>query len=290
MDTKNDFLEGFLHLYPKQERHFIEQFLDYMEYYSLLDIPDNRDKMFEEMTKIKKGDFDFNRLSRYVNLLLRITEYRNDYVHGNLKLKPLSRKQILEICEKLQSYRDKALLLGVYEGICGDNLSEIGSLKITDLRNHKVFIQSRNYEIPVSDVLIMFLEKANEEKFVYSLSPGSNFQGELKDDGTILKNLGSNSDRKFRSLKLRLIHIFQFAGIQPPTLTQLKDFGKLDYIFENAKDPEVVLKEWLNDDRRAEFERQFGVSNFNKTIFIRRLSQYDLESFRNQKRTRAGAN
>lgn len=279
------FFNLFRRLYGPSEQSQVNEFLEYMDYKSINDIPKDRRKLFIEIRKLNNQEFDDEKVIAFLKYLIKLYTYLKFYEQGGTKVTPLTRKDILEICNQLESPRDKALLLGVYEGVCGDRFVELTNLKPEDIKNGKVYIESRDDEIPISKELEQYFRDAYEkENFirVFGLSEGRNLP--LVDDGTVFKTLDPDNYDKSRSMATRFTRIFQSVGIEPPTVSQFKDFSKLNYIYEHPTEGfNGDLKKWFSDkNKRQDFIRQFGIPNFNVTHFTRRVGTYNLNPFNEQ--------
>lgn len=128
-----------------------------------------------------------------------------------------TRDEILDMCEKLANYPDRAVLLSLFEGISGEGYSELLNLRAKDLseKDDKYYatLHNKNGEfrtIEISEKLHYYLHKANEASVYYN------------------KNGESDSLRSSESLLVESAYIFKKAA-------RGKQEGKLDLWFVNRK-------------------------------------------------------
>lgn len=90
---------------------------------------------------------------------------------SSYKSRMYTREEVLEMCDDLYNYTDKALLLALFEGIRGTKHSEIVNLKMDDVvmtseRFQATLINEDGSErtIPISEVLFKYLRIADGDK------------------------------------------------------------------------------------------------------------------------------
>lgn len=128
-----------------------------------------------------------------------------------------TRDEILDMCERLANYPDRAVLLGLFEGIVGEGYSELLNLRAKDLseKDEKYFatLHNKNGEIrtiEISEKLYIYLNKADEAPVYYN------------------KNGESESLRSSESILVESPYIFKKSA-------RGKQEGKLDLFFVNRK-------------------------------------------------------
>lgn len=151
---------------------------------------------------------------------LDIIEDKKEWVKpfvARYKQSIFTREEILDMCEKLANYPDRAILLGLFEGISGEGYSELLNLRTKDLseKDGKFFatLHNKNGEIrtiQISEKLHYYLHKADEATVYYN------------------KNGESESVRSSESILVESPYIFKKSA-------RGKQEGKLDLFFVNRK-------------------------------------------------------
>lgn len=128
-----------------------------------------------------------------------------------------TREEILDMCERLANYPDRAILLGLFEGISGEGYSELLNLRAKDLsengENYYATLYNKNGNertIEISDKLYKYLMLANEATVYYN------------------KNGESESQKSSQSILVDSPFIFKKSA-------RGKQDGKLDLFFINRK-------------------------------------------------------
>ncbi|MBL4951040.1 site-specific integrase [Neobacillus sp. YIM B02564] len=70
----------------------------------------------------------------------------------------------------IMNYQDKALMMLMWNGIIGEEFSQLRDLKYTDINfdNHTIYVKERDYHVPVDKKTLYYLEKTNNEKTYYN--------------------------------------------------------------------------------------------------------------------------
>ena len=77
---------------------------------------------------------------------------------------PLDREDILKASRRLKNPRDKAILLGLFEGICGAECKEFLEIRPEDVKEDSIYIRDRDKDFPASDTLLGYFKDAMKEK------------------------------------------------------------------------------------------------------------------------------
>nr|WP_144509904.1 phage integrase family protein [Bacillus sp. FJAT-22090] len=95
-----------------------------------------------------------------------VSEYKQSY---------FTREQILDMCNELINYPDKAILLALFEGISGEGYSELLNLRINDIKNldgrYFAALKDKNDNqrtIEISEELAHYFDKANSATEYYN--------------------------------------------------------------------------------------------------------------------------
>jgi integrase len=102
-----------------------------------------------------------------------LPEWYDNFVDKTRKIH-YSFNEFLELLEdpSLHNNQDKALLFLLFEGVSGEQFSQIRDLQESDIdfENKTVYIKERDYTMKVSDECIKYLEKACNEKTYYNFN------------------------------------------------------------------------------------------------------------------------
>ena len=128
-----------------------------------------------------------------------------------------TRDEILDMCEQLVNYPDRAILLSLFEGIVGEGYSELLNLRKQDIKEidgqQWVTLYNKDGEIrtiKISDTLAKYLYQADQATVYYN------------------KNGNSESVKSSESMLIDSPNIFKKAA-------RGKKDGKLDLFFVNRK-------------------------------------------------------
>jgi integrase len=101
-------------------------------------------------------------------------EFYDKYVDKSKKIH-FSFNEFLELLEDpiLHNAQDKSFLFLIFEGLLGEQFSELRELKISDIdfENKTVYIKERGQKVEISDECIKYLEKTINEKTYYNYNP-----------------------------------------------------------------------------------------------------------------------
>jgi hypothetical protein len=149
-------------------------------------------------------------------------EWSKQFV-AKYKQSAFTRQQILEMCEDLENYVDRAVLLAIFEGIGGEGFSELLNLRTKDLKEEDGVFKATLYQkdgtfrtIEISETLFDLLYKTDAEPEY------------------INKNGQTESDRQSKSKFMDSDFIFKKT-------TRGKQEGKLNVFYINRKF--VIYKE-----------------------------------------------
>lgn len=212
--------------------------------------------------------------SRYINVI-------------KAKRKMITRKELLSAIEKLNNACDMFAILGLFEGINGENRNEIIRLRTTDIDRDKHIVHIPEYEgakgikkarnIIVSEKLIdLAFEAADTTKYTAL----SGRQVVLTDDPTLIFKEFNNSSEsstdfyKGRRLYFRLTKCLGAIELDDLSINSISDSGKIHMINEIAQKKGIKGKDVLkSQELLSEVEHQFG-----QEMWLRRssfVSNYD---------------
>lgn len=168
-----------------------------------------------------------------------------------------TRDEILDMCEQLVNYPDRALLLAIFEGIGGEGFSELLKLQTKDLKeiDDKFYATLTNKDgthrtIEISDKLFYFLHKADTEEVYYNKNGESDSikssESQFVDSPFIFKKLARGRKdgdidafyvrRKFQMFK-------DLFGAKFLTAKEIANSGMLHMVNEFYKQNGVVTDE-----------------------------------------------
>lgn len=177
----------------------------------------------------------------------------------------LTRDEILGICNSLPNNRDKAIILGTFEGLKGKNYDELINITPDDIRDDGIFIKSRNQLFPASKELIQFFRDSCLDTHTYFLSDeGIGNRMSLFENGTALKTHLRGTKNPGRALYQTAVKDFDFLHTEDNiSLPQIRLSGKIYYLKQIAEElgvsPEFYLKKTIKED----FLKRFGVIGMN---------------------------
>lgn len=204
-------------------------------------------------------ELDYNMLSEYVN----------KYV---VTSKVVDRDDVEEWCNNVPNYIDKFLLLGIFEGISGENFIEITELKDCDIdiANHRMKIYERGW-LEFSEELCLYALQSSQA-FTYESIRSDAFKSvPLEDTPNVFKSrktskIQNSQFRKGRRVYTRLRMVFKYLGIDDFFMaTDLKNSGMIYYVNKKASETGVSGKDYLftnMDEINKRFNRSLRAKNF----------------------------
>ena len=205
------------------------------------------------------------------------------------KRKMITRKELLSDIEKLNNASDMYAILGLFEGLNGENRNEIINLRTTDIDKEKGIIHVPDYngekglkkgrDIKVSEKLIQLAFEASEMEKYTALSGR---QVALANDPTLIfKEFNNSSDSssdfyKGRRLYFRLVKALGAIGLEDLSINSISDSGKIHMINEIAKKKGVSGKDVIGSSELLKLiEDQFGQELFaRRSSFMSNYGEY----------------
>ena len=205
------------------------------------------------------------------------------------KRKMITRKELLSSIEKLNNASDMYAVLGLFEGLNGENRNEIINLRTTDIDKEKCIIHvpeykgekgvKKNRDIKVSEKLVQYAFEAAEMEKYTALSGR---QVVLADDPTLIFKEFNNSSEsssdfyKGRRLYFRLVKCLGAIGLDDLSINSISDSGKIHMINEIAKKKGISGKDVINSPELLKLvEDQFGQElSARKSSFISNYGEY----------------
>lgn len=229
----------------------------------------NSAELLSSLSSLRKDNI--NEVVELIHVVSDFVKFRNSQLDSQKKFSYLdkdsilSRDEILEICNSLPNNRDRAIILGTFEGLKGKNYEELIGIKPEDITNEGIYIESRNSYFPASKELVQFFTDSCQDDHTFFLSEnGVGNRMSLFDDGTALKSHLRGTKNPGRALYQTAVKDFDFLHTKDNiSLPQIRLSGKIYYLKQIAQamgvTPEFYLKKTIKD----EFLRRFGVIGMN---------------------------
>lgn len=191
--------------------------------------------------------------------LRRVAEEKIDYENSLA----VTRDEILAVCEMLKNPRDKAVILGIYEGIAGQKLNDFLEIRPEDVQDNYIYLISRDIRFPASPQLIQYFRDAmREERYEYLATEKSRSLELVDGDKMALKTPKSiDPHRALRSSITRAANL-SWLG-QEMTLTNLKYSGMAHKVIEEMDKSQISLKRAYNAIRGRLLE-EYGLERINR--------------------------
>jgi integrase len=189
-DLKEDFLSMYKENTRKSTRYVFSHSY-YLEDKYQKDLKDfAKNELDELLIRLTKKTTSMNNFNRYFSVIKKYIQWaidngykksgsnlmsdfnKKDYQVYIDKSKFISEQKLIEIEEILKNYQDKVVLRLIFEGVNGENVSELVNLKIQDVdsKNKKLRLcddKGRERFIQVSDRCLSLIKKAHAEKIYY---------------------------------------------------------------------------------------------------------------------------
>lgn len=233
---------------------------DFLGFVQRIEAAEYTDNFFEVMEKlaqaVKYHNDNFKKPSKEFN-------YVDDLIY-------LDRDDILEICQYVLNARDKALILGAFEGLHGAHECEILDITEKDITDDGVYIKSRDEVFPASGQLIQYLKEASMAKDYLLNTKGRRHDSvPLKDDGTMLKKQSrvDSSAAEARLISQNLVRIGTLLGFAGPiTFRHIRTCGRKYYLekaCEEFKEEDYHKALKANLKLRKKYMSRFGLNTYS---------------------------
>lgn len=140
--------------------------------------------------------------------------------------------------EVIYNQQDKSLLFLMFEGVIGEQFSQLRELKYSDIdfENKTVFVKERDYYVPVHEKCIEYLERTRDEKTYYQYNNNTKEFAEklLLESDYVFRNIQSPRGVPSESVKQNVIYkrihtIKELLGLHIMTPNSLKQSGMIFY-------------------------------------------------------------
>jgi integrase len=191
-DLKEDFLSTYKNEDTRKATRYVFSHSYYLEDKYQKDLKDfEKNELDELLIRLAKKTTSMNNFSRYFSIIKKYIRWainngykksgsnlmldfnKMDYQVYIDKSKFISEQKLIEIEESLKNYQDKVILRLIFEGVDGNDLSELVNLKKQDVdfKNKRLRLyddkEGRERFIQVSDRCLNLIEKAHTEIIYY---------------------------------------------------------------------------------------------------------------------------
>lgn len=186
----------------------------------------------------------------------------------------VTRDELLIRIKSLPNYSDAFIVLAIFEGIKGRELSELDGINIEQIKGNEIKLNSGR-TINISDELIELAHKSSEEdEYSTITSTETKTVKRVGLPGQIIKELPRTSDGNFYNRMIhRIKRIFDYLDMSYMKITQLQDSGKIEMIKSKAAEmnlPAIDCALKVKED----ILRQYGNAQFKTSDFVSKYSEF----------------
>ena len=213
-------------------------------------------------------------------LELRTEDYDSCINKGLLKLKVINKDILLSWVDGLQNPRDRFMLLGLFEGIKGNNYCELANLRPEDINGNTAKLCTGRI-IEISDKLKCIIEDCIEEKKYYCNTGKAEKTMPLIDRGYIIKDYPNTKDEVSEYQRGRQIYngiqrLFVYIGIYPGvSANQIYESGKLNMIITRAAELGINCTDYIYSSKIKEVEEKYNCTIVKKSYIIKYKNYLD---------------
>ena len=187
-----------------------------------------------------------------------------------IKQKFLSKTEIDELVAQLFNYSDKALIIGLFNGISGKNMEDLVSLREDMLSDDgKVLILNSGKSIEIDEEFREILLKAFAEDELISMGETMkvrkvNGVGRLYKEGlNAIPEVEFSGDKCFRYVYRRIMLIRDYFGIEILTMKTIQASGLKHTLEKNLKKTKLSLREFLKTEKGEAISCRYGYNSKN---------------------------
>lgn len=201
----------------------------------------------------------------------------------------LTKEDVYELCNSTNSYREKAVILGLYEGIKGENLSELINLRREDLKeNNRIYLKDRGKEVVVSPRLYQYFKEAADEMTItyqgnarnrttYFLSSEKDKVIKLAVKSGVSFNPEDVMEARIRIYRIGSNAIKNYSGLMDlrgVRLQSIYESGILNFIFERSEQLNMAPMEYFNSPLMIEEVKERFQKRIVRSLFLSRYQNY----------------
>lgn len=183
----------------------------------------------------------------------------------------LSFNDLVAMTMSFRNPRDRALVLGLYEGIMGKNFQEFIDIRPEDVKEDRIYIRSRGKDLLVSKELIEAFRDAMDEDTYYRGETRDRQEPLLYGDIIAMKIPASNIKHMHRAFRSNLKRLGEKMGVESLlNASSLRAWGEANYLLNKAK-LEGISLETAYSNYRQEIMRRFDTSTLRRDILMDRV-------------------
>ena len=208
-------------------------------------------------------------------LEVRTEDYDNCVNKTLVNLKVIPKKLVLDWVDSLQNPRDKFILLGLFEGIKGQDFCELGKLKPEDVHGNTLNLCTGR-KVVISNKLKDIIENCTTETMYYGMKSRDSYRKfPLIDRGFIIKDYPNSKDdvsdfQRGRQIYNSIQRIMQYIGIYPNvSANELFESGKIDMIQTCAKELKMSCADYIYSEKISEVEEKYNCTILKKTYIMK---------------------
>lgn len=179
----------------------------------------------------------------------------------------IQRKDLLSLCQQMMNPRDKMVILGLFEGVKGQNYCEFSCMKNEDFdyENRRIYLRSTDRTINISDELAQYIQQTIETEVYFPISKSKKANYEFKkNSGYILKPFYNQTNfsseyRRGRNIYLAITRNLKYFEIENLSAQSIFESGMIYYLNQVAVKYEMSALDLLNDKDKCKcIIEQFG--------------------------------
>ena len=189
----------------------------------------------------------------------------------------LNRDDLLKTIKAVPNPRDKAIVLALYEGLMGYEMSDILGIKKEDVTPDGIFIRSRNQLFPASKELIDAFDQSIDKNTYENLSIfREKHVCALFEDGSALKSTDPDKGVTPAKIRYKVPRIMEYCGIDKCSASDLRRWGMYDYILKHCEKHSYNPVDYIRKGNKKELFDRYGVRQINSTRIIKEMKELGL--------------
>lgn len=184
----------------------------------------------------------------------------------------ITRQDILDLMGELKNPRDRAILLGLFEGIQGKKYSEFIAIRPEDVKEDEIYLRNRDQMLKVSSDLIHAFKDAMTARVSVNLSEKRKQIFYLTEgEHVALKVYSSSKDPEGAFIKVvpNIAKRFKKSYLTP---SNIRAWGMADMLYHYAKEMGVSA-DVAYAMYKGDIAEQFGVKIANPDVVISRCEK-----------------
>lgn len=266
-NLKDDIRDYLYKLYPKSaDQSMVRDLLRIIDFPKGIITPEDYVRQLEDIIQAGYTDRFFD-AAYAINMADCYHNIKASQIHKDFSFVQegvyLDRDDILAMCEAMINPRDRAILLGEFEGLNGIEYQELLEIEPDDIKEDgQIYIKSRADYFEASPQLIAYLQDAKGQKeYIYLKPTGREEAVRLVENGTMLKALSKGNTTERRLIYLNLVRAGNVLGFKDKvSYRHIRNCGKKYYLEQLADEYELPVDRALRLSLpvRERFMKRFG--------------------------------